>query len=153
MPDEKRARTEAINERTATYRRRASEVAAQKFLGSPANVLVHGLSSEECNGLQQAVIAVFDRTAAFSMHLSKHQISLEVGSFRDLSAARFAVDSPFMKAHPLHVLDDPDDRRLDGRRVRIMVHPSVKTSNVHAECSDASQIRPLVLARAVVCLQ
>lgn len=99
---------------------------------------------------QDELVCVFEKAARLSITLWRERLAYECHYVHDLATERFSIDSEEMQAHARHLLDDPTDHRLDGRRVRIVVHPSVIGLGTHD--GDRYQTMSRVLVKAVVCL-
>lgn len=92
---------------------------------------------------------LFQEAGRISIRLWTQRTALRVSGLSDLQKYEFKVDSPVMEAHGLHKLDDPEDRRLDGCPIRIVVHPAIFGCGTH----DAEEYHKFrVWAKGVVWL-
>ncbi|KAK4610456.1 hypothetical protein CLAFUW4_13756 [Fulvia fulva] len=125
--------------------------AANRFLNGSSKLLMRrGLDQEESRQLCANVSVVFDHATSLAIRLWRQRVALRCHFLHDLANTKFAVDSPELEAHGLHDLDDPADRRLDGKPIRTVVHPSVVAHGTHEGDSYDSARR--VWAKALVVL-
>ncbi|EME44335.1 hypothetical protein DOTSEDRAFT_71987 [Dothistroma septosporum NZE10] len=130
--------------------RQASQLGAAEFAAGPARLLLHEMNDAAEKSYQDELLFLFDKAARTSVTLWRERLAFECHYLRDLDTQRFSIESQEMQAHPRHLLDDPTDHRLDGRRVRIVVHPSVV--GLGTPDGDRYQTASRILAKAVVCL-
>jgi len=96
-----------------------------------------------------SLVILFEEAGALAMRLWTQRTGIECHFGPQLAKEQFTVNSPIMQAHPLHKLDDPDDHCLDGRPVKLTLHPAVLRLGTHdAENYDERR----VWAKAVVWL-
>jgi len=97
----------------------------------------------------KTVETLFQEAASLAMRLWRQRTDVRCRYYSHLLKERFSVDSPVMQAHALYKLDDPHDHSLDGKPLRMVVHPAVLRMGTHdADKYDESQ----VWAKAVVWL-
>jgi len=115
--------------------------AAETFATSPARLLTKKLESSQRIEHQDSLEKLFQSAGKLFVRLWTQRPALRCDDLQELQKHRFQVDSPAMQAHALHKLDDPADRSLDGKSVRIVVHPAVFGVGTHdAEHYDAVRV-------------
>jgi hypothetical protein len=119
------------------------------FENGAAALLVRSVQTEPDGGFKGSLFSIFVDAGELAMQLWSQRPGIVFRSMQELAQERFAVTSDIMQAHPLHKLDDPDDSRLDGRRMVLVVHPAVLRTGTHdAENYD----HEVIWAKAVVWL-
>lgn len=142
--------SQRLHEQGDALLRQAARSAAVTFAQGPARLLLHEMSDAAAKSYQDELVCLFDKAARLSVMLWRERLAFECHYLHDLATQRFSIDGREMQAHPRHLLDDPTDHRLDGRRVQIVVHPSVVGLGTHD--GDRYQTTSKVLVKAVVCL-
>lgn len=129
----------------------ACRKAASEICKRPTTLmLVHSLEGDEAQSFQQEVTAVFDRASDLAMRLWKQRPYVRVLGHAKLPSIKYSVDSSVLQTHSAHIQDDPMDRSLDGKPVKIVVHPAVQAQGTH-EAEDYATAR--IWAKAVVLLE
>ena len=139
-----------MNTRGDSLVRQASQLAAADFAAGPSKLLLHEMDDVAEKIYQDELVFLFDKAARLSVTLWRERLAFECHYLHDLAPQRFSIDSQEMQAHPRHLLDDPTDHRLDGRRVRLVVHPSVVS--LGTPDGERYQSTSNILVKAVVCL-
>ncbi|KAK4560612.1 hypothetical protein LTR86_005190 [Recurvomyces mirabilis] len=125
--------------------------AARSFEEGPVAALLNIKSMETAtkDGFRKTLTQLFEDAGRMAMRLWTQRTAIKCSSLPDLRKEPFAVDSTLMQAHNLHKLDDPKDHRLDGKRIKLVVHPAVLRYGTHdGEDYERSQ----VWAKAIVWL-
>lgn len=105
--------------------------AANTFKTGTAALLFRPLQPELREGFDDNLSSIFSDAGDLAMQLWTQRPGIAIRSMQEIAGERFAVASHVMQAHPLHKLDDPDDTRLDGRRIVLAVHPAVLRTGTH----------------------
>jgi hypothetical protein len=114
-----------------------------------AALLLCPTQTELDKSFKESLFSIFVDAAELAMQLWSQRPGIVFRSMPEIAQERFAVDSHIMQAHPLHKLDDPDDPRLDGRVIVLVVHPIMLRTGTHdAEDYD----HEIIWAKAVVWL-
>ena len=125
--------------------------AARSFEKSPVAALlnVKFMESATKDAFRTTLVKLFEDAGRMAMRLWTQRTEIRCWYLADLRKEAFAVDSTLMQAHNLHKLDDPKDHRMDGKRIKLVVHPAVLRYGSHdGEDYDRSQ----VWAKAIVWL-
>ncbi|KAK3117571.1 hypothetical protein LTR53_000896 [Teratosphaeriaceae sp. CCFEE 6253] len=130
-------------------RERCSQ-AATAFEAGAARFMIQPLEAPLKDSFRNSLVALFEEAGGLAMRLWTQRTGIACRYKPDLANVQFAVDSPIMQAHALHKLDDPDDRRLDGRPVKLTLHPAILRLGTH---DGDSYDQSCVWAKAVVWLE
>ena len=149
--EESKENASPLQQYVVNKRLSAGDRAANRFLNGSSKLLTRRrIDKQESKQLCADVSAVFDHATSLSVRLWRQRVALRCHFLHDLANTKFAVDSPELQAHPLHLLDDPADRKLDGKAIRTVVHPSVVAHGTHEGDSYDSAKR--IWAKALVCV-
>jgi hypothetical protein len=99
---------------------------------------------------EQEIVKAFQDGGRLSLDLWVERPLLYSSFLLQLAERPFKNGLTVMKAHKLHRLDDCEDRSLDGKFIKIVVHPVMSTTGTH-EAESYHQHRQLY-APAVVWL-
>lgn len=121
---------------------------AQKFSDGPARFLRNSTATSHAES-NKAIFKIFQQAGDLSSQLWAQKTALEIKTYAELKRNHFTSRSSIMEAHSSHVLDDPEDQRLDGKLVQVVVHPAI-LSYGNNEGGDYSNFR--VWAKASVWL-
>ncbi|KAK4892652.1 hypothetical protein LTR27_008928 [Elasticomyces elasticus] len=124
-------------------------LAAKAFELGAARFLIQPLEAPLKDSFRTSLATLFEEAGGLAMRLWTQRTGIECHFRQQLANEKFAVDSHIMQAHPLHKLDDPDDHRLDGRPVKLLLHPAVLRIGTH-DAENYHESR--VWAKAVVWL-
>lgn len=99
---------------------------------------------------EQEIVKAFQDGGRLSLDLWVERPRLYSGFLQQLADKPFKNGLAVMQAHKLHKLDDCEDQSLDGKLIKIVVHPVMSTTGTH-EAEDYGKQRQLC-APAVVWL-
>jgi len=114
-----------------------------------ATARLRQMGGSTCEALLKELTQICVQAGRLSIVLWSQRPAIAIRHLSELAQKQFHVASKILQAHPLHVLDDPDDHTLDGRLTKILVHPAViALGNHEADQYDHEE----VWAKAVVWL-
>ena len=95
-------------------------------------MLFRPLESSMWPGLVEELNQIFLKAGQLAMRVWAQRPEVLLLRLRSLADRPFTVSSDLMEAHALHKLDDPEDRSLDGRLTKIVIHPAVCARGTHS---------------------
>ncbi|KAK3678253.1 hypothetical protein LTR78_001548 [Recurvomyces mirabilis] len=114
---------------------------ADLFEHGPARLLMTQADDTLNDVRRQKLRKVFKDAGGFAMGLWTQRTGIEYRFRQEPADQNFLISSPFMQAHPLHKLDNPDDHSLDGAPVRLVLQPTVLRLGTHgAESYDQKSV-------------
>jgi hypothetical protein len=79
----------------------------------------------------QEVAALYQAAGRLSLELWVQRPLVQCKFLSQLSRSRFDSMNVALKAHPLHKHDDREDHSLDGRPIKVVMHPAVFAAGTH----------------------
>lgn len=127
--------------------RAASDTAADIFLDGCCSILLRDVTIS-----REPIRAIFGKAASLSLQLGKQRVAVDCPGFYEFRNFDFRVGDKYLEAHASHKLDpDTTDQRLDGKTVRLVIHPAVCCRGTHEAKNYDTEIG--VWVKAVVCLK
>jgi hypothetical protein len=123
---------------------------SRKFATGSAALLVRRMDDSMQQDYQRSLDNLFNEAGELAVSLWEQRPAIKGLFLPELSRETYRVDSPVMQLHAMHHLDDNEDRRLDGKPIKIVVHPAILGMGTH-DGEDYDLAR--VWAKAEVCLQ
>ena len=99
--------------------------AARGFEIGPSRLLLRNMEAAMREPYSKSIVALFEDAGKLSIRLWTQRPALRCLFLTQLGKLGFRIDSAAMQAHGVHKLDDPDDHSLDGKELRMVVHPAV----------------------------
>jgi hypothetical protein len=121
----------------------------QDLVQGPMRLLIHQMESPAEEACLHTLTSILGEAARLAVLLWSQRPMVQCLWLDTLLQERFQVDSPLLQAHPVHKLDDSNDRRLDGQPVRLVVRPAVRRMGTH-EGESYSQSKVWVKAVVLV---
>ena len=138
---EQNERSEHIRRTVLNETQEVCRRAAKSFASSSAQLLVRGLEGAQRDECRSSLEMLFQSAGKLSTRLWTQRPALRCDYLQQLQQLPFSISSPVLQAHTLHRLDDPEDRSLDRKLVRIVVHPAVFGIGTHdADNYDKARI-------------
>lgn len=75
--------------------------------------------------------SIYNQAARLHSQLWTQRTDFGLFGLEQLRSRGFSVQSPQLEAHRLHKLDDPQDQRLDGQKIKVVVHQGVHAYGTH----------------------
>lgn len=79
----------------------------------------------------EKLATICQRAGQLSRQLWLQRPSVHCRCLADLRDVKFNIREKSLKAHSLHQMDDPEDHSLDGKMIKILVHPAVLIAGTH----------------------